>query len=436
MLSPTKAFLRWPEAGRRASKVVRVSSEAEAHEVMDAIIERLRERGNNHTVATYGQRWLDEECAGRSDESSLLSRFRRYIEPDAIGRVLMCELRPRQVKKWIRRLKKTHLDQQSQRHVVNLLSAVCRGAVEDELLVHNPVHAVSKPAVPPSKRKEIIATAEQVERLAYDETLDSFAATIALLLFGHCLRSGELRGLEMRDDGGDHLRVWRSGPRAVSTKANGFRRVASFGFGKLALERWRKLRPQLAVKRYDTRVSPYLVPVPRGWFRSRGRVGRLLVEVCGHGFRPYDLRGSGATHLLSGTFGPPWQPADVASYIGDSVETLMKAYAHVIPTRHEQLGREQRIWSGCVPKDVSGETSTIPLRARQDLNLRPLASEALGNPLSSRDDGSADIPSLSRLARRYLEAVRDDDEFAHGRGIELAMVALRLAHQKRKSNAS
>lgn len=430
MLGPTKAFLRWPEMGRRASRVVHNVTEAEAHQVMDAIIERLQERGTNHTVATYTEAWLDEECPRRHDESSVRSRARCYILADPIGSKLICELRPRHVKAWIKRLRKTRLKQQSVRHCVNLLSAICRGAVEDELLPSNPVHAVSKPPVPKSARREIIATAAQLERLAYDETLDQEAATIAVLLAGHCLRSGELRGLHIGDDHGDHLRVWRSGPHADDTKANGFRRVASFGLGQFALRKWRKLRPVLQVKRCNIETSPYLVPVPKGWFRARGRVGRLLVEVCGEGFKTHDLRGTGATHLLSGTFGDPWEVADVASYIGDSIDTTQRAYAHVIPTRHEELGKGQRIRSGYDASDAELISSVISLRARQDSNLRPLASEAHGYPLSSRADGSSGIPSISRLARVFLEAVRDDDEFAIERGIELAIEGLKAQRSK------
>lgn len=422
MLGPTTAFLRWREHGKRPSRVIHDTTEELAHEIMDGIIEGLRQRAGRYTVEAFGDDWLKRKTPKRGDADSVIGRFNKHIRPHRIARVHVDELRAGNVRAWLDDLERGGVEQQNRRHCVSLLSAIVRDAVELLDLPKNVVRDVEWPPVPPTRR-QLIATREQVERLAYDESLDPYAATIALMLVGFCLRPGELLGLRV-EDAGERLLVWRSKRTTDTTKTGQPRALSIFGWGEVALAKWRRLRSTLRVKRYDTATSPWLVPVPRTWFQRRNRVGRLLAALGASHLHPHDLRGTGATHLLSGTWGPPWTIADVATYIGDSISTTQRTYAHVTATRHDELGKGIRV--GYDDSDEVLISAVMSGRARCDSNARPLASEALGHPVGVRQFSPGDIPTTSRLARRYLEAVRDASPHAHDRGVELAAAVLRL----------
>jgi site-specific recombinase XerD len=311
-----------------------------------------------------------------------------------------------------------------------------RDALELELVDANPVRAVRLPPVPTSRRA-IVLTAEEIEalRLLLDAGEHQVGAALALMLVGACLRPGELLGLRVEDLRGDHLLVQRSGRKRDATKTgHTMRRVEVFGWAELALERWQAIRPTLKIKRWK-RTSPFLFPVPESYLRGAGAVGQALAAVGASRAHAHDLRGTGATHLLSGTYGPPWTIADVAALLGDSIATTERAYAHVTS------GRQRELADGiCLPTGPRNtyranelETRARALRAWSDSNARPLASEARRGSLPGADL-AAEVGHLVAVARRYVEAVAGGDRFSHERGLDLAEAVLR-AHVRAEASA-
>lgn len=410
-------LLRWPERGERRSRVVRCGTEAEALELLDAILLELGEDGAEVTFAAFGERWLDHaEAAGRGDIAACRSRWRLHVAPQRWARLPLGAVRPRHLKRWLKALERVGLGEQHRRHCAYLVSGIFREALEEELVTRNPMEAISKPGLPASRRA-IVLTAAQIAALDLDEILP----TIALALVGCCLRPGELLGMRIEDDRGDHLLVRRSGRAQrqqgrTKTGQGEVRRVELFGWGATALERWRRLRPSLKGRGWAAARSPWLFPVPPVWLRA------LPLPA---GVHAHDCRGTGATHLLSGTWGEPWTIADVAAFIGDSIATTERAYAHVVGGRLAALGRGIRVGSG--PERETVKNRAMLLRARRDSNARPLASEALAFSQRAPTDSTAQILRGSRVAElafRYAEAVERGDPHRDMRGLDLVAAIL------------
>lgn len=87
-----------------------------------------------------------------------------------------------------------------------------------------------------------------------------------------------------------------------------------------------------------------MFPIPATWLRARGPFGALMAEIGREGIKPHDLRGTTATHLLSGSFGHPWTIAEVAAHLGDTEATIRKHYAHV--TASAQRAAADRLGNG------------------------------------------------------------------------------------------
>lgn len=417
--SEGRFLLRWTERGERRGKVV-YCSEAEAHETLDAIMRRVAKLGHETTLRDFGARWLDEqEERGRGDIAASRSRWRKHIADLSFAKMPLSTVRPRHIKRWLDDMHRGGMAQQQRRHCVYLVSGMFRAAMEEELVASNPVAAIRKPGLPNSRR-EVVLTREQVEALAADTT-DVVRATVALALLGCCLRPGELLGLEVGDDHGDHLRVRRSG-RAVRqedrTKTGDGRRVELFGWGTLAMQRWRELRPTLKGKGWGAARSRWLFPVPPVWLQ------RLPLP---EGVHAHDLRGTGATHLLSGTWGPPWTIADVAAFIGDSVATTERAYAHVTKGRHAELGAGIRV--GSDPKAGSAKTRAISLarQARFERATFGFGGLRKAEYLSGVNPDQIQLGSKAlSLALKYAAAVAEGDPHRDQRGLDLAEAVIAL----------
>lgn len=123
------------------------------------------------------------------------SLLRSCVANDSIGNVAASDLRGRDIREWVTRMRQRRLSASRVRQAYRLVSMVCRHAVRDDLLPRNPCDGVELPRLP-EPRGRFLET-EEVDRLvaAVPETQRSFILTLA---YGG-LRWGEAAALRVRD---------------------------------------------------------------------------------------------------------------------------------------------------------------------------------------------------------------------------------------------
>lgn len=435
-LGDGRYLLRWWERGERKSEVREAPTEEHAHRVMDCMMVQLAKDGSLGgavTIADIGRVALDhyERKRGGRKLRPYRSRFKCHVADAPFAALRPDEVTPVALTRWIDELEILGLEPRTIRHCIYLVSLIFRYACERGKAKHNPVALVRKPA-PGASRRDIILDAAGADKLADGAGIaDEEARLIGLALLGTGVRPGELLGLHKDEDvnawaARPHLVVRRSCRVAETTKGGKSRRVELFGLGLYAVRRWMKdIRPTLKVRGYETPANePWAFPVPPGWLRTDGRLGAVLTAVgAPKGLHAHDLRGSCATHLLSGTWGEPWTIAEVASLLGDTIETVQTSYAHLVADALQQRAA----------RTGSGNRWGNEIRALLDSSVISVGHEGLEPSANGlRDVGvvedlrgveGCNFPSVSRAARAYLEAAAAEQPIAHQRAVELAAVA-------------
>jgi len=366
-LDDGKHLLRWRQSGQRPSRVVRGTRE-HAEQVLDGILRNLQRQGDTGggaTVVTWGPTYLDwyELSGGRDGRrgragAAYRNRFKNHLQSAPFADWPLDDVEPQHVTCWIDELRRRGLSPTSVRHCAYLLSAIYRHAIGRGKASRNPVRDVRKPKANRSRR-DIVLTAKQIGKLKSGRSVhDDAMRVVALVLVGTMLRPGELLGLDEGDvdyrSAAPHLQVKRSGRGSDTLKnSDAIRRVDLFGLGLEAVRYFMtRIRPGLKVRGRKPKSERWAFPIPAGWLRTdeRGRLGAVLRAVDAGDVHAHDLRGTGATHLLSGTWGEPWTIAEVAALLGDTVEVTQKNYAHVIPSRlrlvADRTGIGERLGNG------------------------------------------------------------------------------------------
>lgn len=332
-LSDSRHEIKWWDGGKRHSRIVRGTA-AEADRILDDVVATVHER-DSYTrgviLTKYAEATLDRlEIQGYASIDAARSRWRKHLATWDCANLPMVDITRRHIRQLRHALERKGLAPRTVRLVLMLLSTIWREAIEDEVADHNPVRDVAMPKVSETRRERILSL-DEIQALVTAEGVDEPTRWIALSLAGTGLRPGELLALELEDVHADdphpHLLVRRSkrSSRRASKTDRG-RRVELFGLGLVAVRSWLNLRPALQLPRHRAR---YAFGVPANWLRARSRFGDLMAAVGVVDIHPHDLRGTCATHLLSGSWGHAWTIAEVAAHLGDSIATTEKHYGHV-----------------------------------------------------------------------------------------------------------
>ena len=287
----------------------------------------------------------------RNAENERLS-LKVHVYEDPIGDLPLTLVDRASARAWLGRMvtktsAKTRrpLATQTIRNSLNLLRVIFGAAVDDGVIDANPFADVIVPRAVasrrPAKATTFLTAAELGRVLELAAPIPELSRSIAFAV-GSLLRLEEMHLLDRVDvvTEGDrpHL-VVRWGSRDKKTgerlppKNGKTRTVPLFG---LALD---AARAQLAALDSDGRANPLglLFPADDGAHRKGtppgGRKGwerALKLAELGRHVRWHDLRGTGATHLLAGTWGEPWPIATVSKMLGHASIAVTERYARAL----------------------------------------------------------------------------------------------------------
>jgi len=393
--------LKWWDGGRRHSRIVH-GTEEHADQVLAGILADVHRRDSytrETTLTKYAEVTLDRlELQGYASIEAARSRWRRHLATWDCAELPMVDITRRHVRQLRHGLERKGLAPRTVRLILMLLSTIWREAIEDEVADHNPVRDVAMPKVGETRRERVLSLAE-IQAIVTVEGVDEATRWVALSLAGTGLRPGELLALELEDvranDPHPHLLVRRSrrGGRRASKTDRG-RRVELFGLGLVAVRSWLNLRPSLAIPSGRAR---YAFGIPAGWLRARSRFGDLMAAVGVVDIHPHDLRGTCATHLLSGSWGHSWTIAEVAAHLGDSIATTEKHYGHVTGGRL----RETADKTGRFRVDEMSQPPRKHTESPRPSNPRVGGS----NPSGRASEITAESGDADRARRLYVDRI-------------------------------
>lgn len=367
------------------------ATEHEAAVALDAALE-LAAQGRVTDAAKlldYGEKVIDRrEKEGYRSAADDRRRWRSYVGPWECASWHLADVRRRHVAEWARGLMGKQLAHQTVTNAVNLLRAVYRAAVDDELVDANPVEGFKVKKSGRTDETSTWLTLDELSRLfwALDENvrpLVVFAATTGL-------RQGEMLSLQMADV---HLRgprprvVVRFGAPGKPTKNGKIRSVPLLPLAQSALEAWLRIRrtPSMGGRNLVFTSST-------GGARAKGHpVGSharweawLAAAAIKRNVRWHDLRHTCATLLLTGALSPkPWSLEAVKEMLGHSSITVTERYAKATGSLAEEAARGVSHTYATKPLDTaramqanSAELLEILSRLR-DLNSRPTVYESV-----------------------------------------------------------
>lgn len=328
-----------------------VPTRAEAQAIGDAARVRV-ESGewkptNGNTVATYGERVLDElELGGRRGMKSLRYSFGKHIKTAPFAGEQLAAVTRADVKAWRAKLIKK-LAPSSVGVIVGFLHQIFEEAVDDELVEVNPVQAKSKTvrrrerAGVDTRQSWNVLSLEEQDLLRTSPLLREEDRLPLLFLLGTGMRVGEATALRLADvdvDGeAPHVVVRYGSPPAGPTKSNKVRVIALFGIGLEAARQWLQLLPGYVKK------NPHglMFPSPQagsfrdrsdflGATRARSRWRTYRDKLFGRPVRLHDLRHTCATSLVNGWWGDqvPWPLDKVRDQLGHGSVKITERYAH------------------------------------------------------------------------------------------------------------
>jgi integrase len=273
------------------------------------------------------------ELEGKRSVSSDRSRWEKHIVPEIWTGLPLAEVRKRDIREWVSRLRKTcstsgkQISAQTVLHCVKLVSACFRSAIEDELVDKNPVAGLQIDRPRPSPDMWTYLTVAEQNQLA---TFEVFAKTeretllthaerlLALIAIGTGMRQGEQWNLELRDTHVDAPEPWlfvRWGSKGKPPKNGRPRRLPLFGIGLVAMKEWLRMLPRYAPKNPHGLAFPTergcrrQKKPPRRWARllKSAKLHDLTIRHDRRPIRWHDLRHTCASSLVAGWWGKPWR---------------------------------------------------------------------------------------------------------------------------------
>jgi integrase len=352
--------------GRRGSLA---AAEEALEEARRAWLALHQPRGRGAVLVAYGRDVLDrwEKAGTRRGIDRDRGRFEKHIAGAPFAADPIASIEHRQIQRWIRQLAagaaegprgdgRRKRSRQTILNVLNLLRAILREAVEEDVIDESPARGVLVPRTPKEHEDFVMLTRAEVLGIIArkpDErvSLAQLSAIVVGAIEG--LRPGELWGLRWSDVTGAELVVRRSRHRA--TKGGRVRRVPLLEPARAILARWRAAeRKRLgAAPESDSLVWPgpgggiYGEGYDAGWSHRRQTIrdGRTYTQIGVRWWlgvrRPVpfkDLRHTAASALLRGWWvdegwiARPLTMLEVAQWLGHaSITTTERHYAKLAP---------------------------------------------------------------------------------------------------------
>lgn len=320
-----------PFKNERAAKKYAEEEEADARRRMTPV-------RSNQTVTEYARYWASTREHRPTTKRRIELTIRTHLEPTALGRMTLGEVRQSQVQAWVTERGKVVAVSTLKIVLVGLLKAVFSSAVHDDLVQKTPVFNLKYPKAA-AKAKFVPLTGEQVDALA-DAMTDRYAAMV-ITQAGLGLRIGELLALRVQDV--DFLRrrvevVWQftdkperdadGWPIRVDLKTTGSVRTLP-----LPAQVADVLAAHLA--KYGAGADGSIFTTGRGRPLSpvywHGYVFSRAVAQAGlpDGTTSHDLRHHFATELLHGPAEHRLSTIEVAALLGHEDASLVeKTYGH------------------------------------------------------------------------------------------------------------
>lgn len=318
-------------------------TEQAAHEALADELERIAAEGapDDLTLEVYGRDYLDRrEATGHYRPDSVAKdrdRWRCYVEGSRLGRMLLPDVRERDVRRWLgglRRQDGAPLGGQTQANAL----AVLRWVLEDARTFGHVRENVAAPVrLPKGARAKGDApwtwlTLAEIRALLGDRKLSPHQRSIIVVGIYAGLRAGELCGLRWQDVDLRRgvLTVWRS--RGGPTKGGYGREVQLLDPAAEALEAWRD-HPKRPRSHLDL-----VWPARDGSYHREGYDAglRAALERVGvtRRVRFHDLRDTCASHLLQGSWVPhytdrPLRLEEVRDWLGHTDVGVTQRYAHL-----------------------------------------------------------------------------------------------------------
>jgi integrase len=323
------------------------------------------------------------------------------------------------------------ISRQTQLHALGMLRRCLTEAVGDGYITSNPAEDVELPKITSQHQLPVFLPNDEVELLFSREFLPIEQRTVFTLAIFQGLREGEIAGLDWSviDWDAPGLTVAASW-NGAATKTARTRWQAMLPATLVALREWwifkgqpssglvfpsshrdRQGKVRTYTKGHDWGWSDHKeVTICRlGWWRRCG----LKTQVTFH-----MLRDTCASHLLSGTWGEPWEIKRVSVHIGHtSVAVTEKRYAHL--TRDALLAAARKTRGGTKhgahlaqgpenPEEMAQASGFLSRRpeVRFLLGAPPVVSQGCASPTDQRDaPGLRQLfEALTRAAAAFVRA--------------------------------
>jgi integrase len=330
---------RWREGSTNRQRTFDRKRDAE---LFDGEVRRRRQLGSLHTLDA-GAETLHEYVTdvwapahmptlARSTRTNYASSYDHHLEP-FLGQIALRDLTPGLIARWQADRIAGGAGRVAVRRTLDLLGSILQRAVEDEVIVRNPVRLVRKAACGPRCEVRPLAPATVEAMRAYllaDGSENPLRdATLVSVLAYAGLRPGEALALRWGDVRENTILVQRSishgEEKATKTKAN--RTVRLLDATRRDLAEWRLAsgRPrETALVFPGSDGGAWTLPAYQSW-RRRAFARAIKASGLEHA-RPYDLRHSFASLLLHEGRNVIY----VARQLGHDARLTLTVYGHVL----------------------------------------------------------------------------------------------------------
>ncbi len=376
------------------------------------------------TLARWGETWLQR----RRDQKILrgvdndVRVWRCHVVGTAMAAIPLVELRPRDLREWLRELLakttsrggKTHtLRTQTLKNIFNLVRKALSDACEDELIPSNPAIGV-KVKAPRESPETTFLSAEEVALVETTSAIPERARLLYLVAIYTGLREGELWALRWGDVTltGDRKELTVRHSHEHAPKNGKVQSIPLLPGARKALDRLQALALD------DDAAGPddLVFPAPRGGARPRGddggwssrkvrgvhRVGHREQIGIKRPVRFHDLRHTFASHLVMGTWtSEPLPIVEVSRFLRHSGVGVTQRYAHLSPDHlHGRVARLTATKSTPPPTPAALPPPEAPASVSEAL-ASPAPSEPTPSENPSRSGGPLGPRDPSEFGPRF-----------------------------------